>query len=364
MAHGTFLSTESKLRSHPEWIRRYGKLGYNFPVSIEIDPTNRCPLACPHCTWRGLRDEFAGAQLSHEILVETIRDASAVGVRSIVWTGGGEPLLHPDLLPVLQFSSSQGLKNGMFTTAVPMMPSVSEVLVRTLSWIRFHVDGATGKTYSRAHGVGGDVFDRTVDNIACFNSLRRSRGTEVYAGIGSIAIDENLEDLSGLARLAKRLGLDYFQFKHDLTRMRDERYLSWWDQVAVPELDALERDLTDESFSLYYSAGVDYTLHAASERCHAHWLSTAVTADGRVVFCKFLRHRGYPALGNVNDASLKNILTGSRHLELHERITPRNCGVSPCTYSNANLLIDRMMGEGGSDEISSIPVAVMHGDFV
>ena len=111
-------------------------------------------------------------------------------------------------------------------------------------------------------------------------------------------------------------------------------------------MDELSVDLESSSFKLQYSKGVDYGAIDSSAKCHVHHLNTAITADGRVAYCKSLRDVERWSLGNVNTLSLKEIFDGDLHAGLRTSVTPTNCGILPCPLKEANLLINRVVSTG------------------
>lgn len=72
-----------KLAAHPEWLARYLEQGFNYPITLEIDPTNVCPLDCGYCVWKDFRySENNG--LDPQTLKRVVREAAALGVKSII----------------------------------------------------------------------------------------------------------------------------------------------------------------------------------------------------------------------------------------------------------------------------------------
>lgn len=182
------------------WVQQYLVAGSNYPITLEIDATNKCPLDCPHCIWKDFRERVNSLQ--PEALLRVVREAKDIGVRSIHWTGGGDPLAHPTILQAVQLATSLGIKSGMFTSAVAMTPKVAEVLLANLSWVRVHVDGATRESYAIAHRVVGQVFDRVVENLAYFTKRRSETGSQISIGIGTVALEFNLSEAPALAGLS------------------------------------------------------------------------------------------------------------------------------------------------------------------
>lgn len=352
-----------KLSAHKDWVIKYLKQGYQYPVTLEIDPTNRCPLNCPHCVWSEYRSVKHDA-LKSEVLVRVVEEAAGLGVKSFIWTGGGEPLSNPATLAGIFFADQLGIKNAMFTTGVLLTKRATDFLTGTLSWVRFHLDGASAKSYARRHRVPESLFLQVIDNILYFNRRRKDSGSKTFAGIGTVALADNLEEVSDLARLTKGLGLDFFQYKHDLTQMRDPDYLNWWDGTVVPRLDQLSRELEDVNFKLQYSRGLDYSAPNKNIVCHVRQMITAITADGRVSFCKSLRDNETVSLGNVNNQSLRSIFTGEKSRQLQRTINPLNCGVFPCPNKEANLLLQSLASTRNLDDLNFLGSGTDNEDFI
>lgn len=255
------------------------------------------------------------------------------------------------------------MKNGIFTSAVSMTPKISEKLLRSVSWVRFHVDGANARTYAETHRVSEKVFDAVIRNISYLTRRKAEKASPISAGIGAVAHEKNLEETIALGKLAKQLGLDYFQYKHDLTRMRDPHYLQWWNESVVPVMDTLNREIGGNSFVVQYSQGVDYSEIDKSPKCHVHHLSTAITAIGDVVYCKSLRDNKPWTLGNIHQNSLKEIFDGERQRQLSAIVTPITCGILPCPYKEANEMMEQLVQSGSLALLGEVE-AIEHQEFI
>src|ERR1043166_183267 len=108
------------------------------PYSVEIDPTNQCPIACSYCIWADMRERQV-ACLSESVLIRLINDLIELRVAGIVFTGGGEPLSHPFTRSAISQAKSGGISVGLFTSGVPMSPRMCAVILPHLSWIRFNL---------------------------------------------------------------------------------------------------------------------------------------------------------------------------------------------------------------------------------
>lgn len=233
-----------------------------------------------------------------------------------------------------------------------------------MSWVRFHLDGSSADTYSRVHQVPKSVYYKVIENIGNFTKRKKEKGSKISIGIGSVALYENFSEVSELARLTKRLGLDYFQYKHDLTQMTNSEYMTWWNSDVTTMLQELSCELESSTFKLQFSNNINYEVPDLSPFCHIHHMNTAITADGRVGYCKSLRNNFEWSLGNINNSSLKSILDSDKHIQLKKKIIPATCGVFPCPYKQSNILIEMIKQNGNIKILAETGQKNEHSEFI
>lgn len=82
---------------------------------LQIDLTDECPLFCTHCS-----NSSGPSRETHfpiNKLLEIIKEGAALGVRSIVYSGG-EPLCYPQLSEALSTAQCFRIETIMFTTGI------------------------------------------------------------------------------------------------------------------------------------------------------------------------------------------------------------------------------------------------------
>ncbi len=87
----------------------YGRLSADFPSQIILDTTEVCNLACIHCPHPEFKKSphYAGRTLGAELnakVVEEVRDHGKGITQYIRYTGEGEPLIHPGIFPILDYT--------------------------------------------------------------------------------------------------------------------------------------------------------------------------------------------------------------------------------------------------------------------
>jgi MoaA/NifB/PqqE/SkfB family radical SAM enzyme len=268
-------------------------------------------------------------------IVESCADA---GIKAIVFSGGGEPLLHPKISDAIRLARKLGLDIGLFTNGLLLNGDVAQTIAECCDWMRINLAAVTPDVYVKYHGVDYINFEKVKKNLSDFNTLVKDSKSKTIVGIGATINYENISEVAKLTIFANQTGCKYFQIKHDFGLLEDFAYLLWWDNTVVPLMKMIERKYTSEQFTIDYSSTTDYSREPLSTHCYVHHLATAIIASGDVVFCKRLRHKTDWYLGNAKKQPLKKIFADKINKELCKVIVPQNCGVT-CPYLELNDFI-------------------------
>jgi MoaA/NifB/PqqE/SkfB family radical SAM enzyme len=121
------------MRHRRTW--RYLSGEFIYPINIEFSPSGVCNTNCKKCFYRQENFALKGWEKVYfdferfELLVRELREFK---VKSISWTGGGEPTMHPQFKEMTKLANTYGIEQGLFTNALKPIdydPSV-------FTWIR------------------------------------------------------------------------------------------------------------------------------------------------------------------------------------------------------------------------------------
>ena len=103
-----------------------------------IEVTDVCDFACPGCYRQQVAGHAALAQIEADVLaVRRLTNCDRIAI------AGGEPLLHPRILEVVEFIARQGLKPLLLTHGERLTPDLARQLRKAgLVRIQLHVDSA------------------------------------------------------------------------------------------------------------------------------------------------------------------------------------------------------------------------------
>jgi radical SAM protein with 4Fe4S-binding SPASM domain len=173
---------------------------------IQWHITNLCNLRCRHCyqvdftkgqdlDWDGLRD-VSGNILS---ALQTWED------RACIHLTGGEPLLKPELFPLLEHLDHQPEVEelGLITNSLLLNDETLDRLaaIRKFKTVKISLDGAAPPVHDRIRSAGN--FERVVEKIF----LVRQRGV-FDLNLMFTVMRSNLESLPAFLRLGEELRVD------------------------------------------------------------------------------------------------------------------------------------------------------------
>lgn len=178
-----------------EWDRR-GREGDpgGFPLHLDIDPTNRCNLACVMCPrtvyLREGRSEWAPGGLGDmdfALYEGLILGSAPLGLKSVKLNFLGEPLLHPRIADMVRLASGSGLWVMLNTNAQLLTRDMSrELLEAGLTDVFFSFDSPYPEEYERIRR--GADYNRTLSNIRGFMEEKERLGKKAVQTRASMVL--------------------------------------------------------------------------------------------------------------------------------------------------------------------------------
>lgn len=144
-----------------------------FPITVSIETTNECNMACSTCPQPFLSGGkgYMSMDLSKKIIDECSEQPS---LTNIVFTGFGEPLLHPQLIDMSRYAQTRGIPyTKMYTNCVLLNKENTEKLIRESGFdeITFSLNAPTQELYKRMKNSSS--YQAEVENIEYFLKRRK-----------------------------------------------------------------------------------------------------------------------------------------------------------------------------------------------
>lgn len=106
---------------------RYLKEGYTtFPLVMNLEVTDKCPLNCPYC-YKDLEREN---ELDVNFLNKILMEFAARGGKSVLFSGG-EPLLYPYIIDAIETCTRHGIKSSLSTSGYGLNEEMAKKLLKS-----------------------------------------------------------------------------------------------------------------------------------------------------------------------------------------------------------------------------------------
>lgn len=318
-----------------------------YPVTVEIDPSNACNHDCIWCTFELYRSKSKD-MMPREILMQLVQDLADNGVKAIIWTGGGEPLLNPATMDAVKLAAKLGLDMGMATNGALLDKHKCETLVDTHTYVRISLDAAKARTHKSTHRPtsGRNDFKKIVENMRMLARMKKEKGSNVSLGASLLVHPKNYKEIYDAAKLVKEIGFDFFQIKPVVMYRGKQLPKKVFKQAE--SLAKKAQQLSDDKFTVHY---ITYKFKDITDEkgdygrtykeCLGHPFMCSVGADCNVYLCCHLRGMPMFSFGSLKEQRFKEIWEGKQRQEAIKRIDFRLCQPL-CKAHEYNKLLDYM----------------------
>jgi MoaA/NifB/PqqE/SkfB family radical SAM enzyme len=176
---------------------------------FQIESAIACNLRCVMCPWREITKNVENQGLMSQEIWEFIQPHLS-DIKSIDFTGGGEPLLQPRLSEWIADAHTAGCETGFLSNGLLLKKeTLEQILDAGIDWICISIDGADAGMYETIR-IGSN-FERVCQNVANIAELRS--GNKPRTMINFVLMDMNFHQVEDIVRLSANLGVDQLNFK-------------------------------------------------------------------------------------------------------------------------------------------------------
>ncbi|HEX6134673.1 MAG TPA: TIGR04053 family radical SAM/SPASM domain-containing protein [Longimicrobiales bacterium] len=170
------------------------------PFLVIWEVTRACDLACLHCRAEAVTQRNP-LELSTEQGRKLMDDVRRFGRPLFVLTGG-DPLKRPDVVELVEYGTSIGLRMAMTPSGTPLMtePVLHRLKAAGLSRLAVSLDGSSARIHDAFRGVAGS-------HAWTIRMLEVARGIGLTTQVNTTVSMHNLEDFDALCDLMVSLGI-------------------------------------------------------------------------------------------------------------------------------------------------------------
>jgi len=332
---------------------------WQAPRVLTFMMTYRCNLRCTMCWQWGEQGLFHELSKEHEIqqldlatLRSVIEDVAQDGTGVFLW--GGEPFLHRDIMPFVEFIKSKGMYCSINTNGTYLPRDSRRLTELGVDAIMVSVDGPR-EVHDRIRGMQGS-FQKIADGVKAVREARNGNGRKPEIVVNTTISPGNQDVLLETYKTVEAMGADrmilsQLWFTNEQIGKANEAYFrekfsahapSWRGFVAdVSVLDTQriadqmgEMSLLKSPMELRFLPDLhpgqvrDYYQKPSEafgkSRCLVPWLEAEILPNGEVTPCS---DRPDLIMGNVKKSRFRDIWNNDQYQQFRRAM--REDGLFP-----------------------------------
>jgi len=360
------------------------------PWTLKVEPTPVCDIHCHTCPY-GVANQL---QISNFIELKRQGLAASVGLpidtvmgiledierggntRGIHWSGGGEPLIWPHILPAIK-RSAEFAKVSIQTNGNKLDRLMADTeALRAVQLMSVSIYGDSDETYRQVTGVG--AFSRVRQNVQDMVALRNKLGLSMTINAKILVTPRNYQGLFRTLETFRGLGVDTLSIRETQNYnigSQEERAES----VELTEdqkselLGEIENNWAQDNLLARFGAtlkrGSGHKL-ASTTHCfnaiHSH--TATVNPEGEVYLGDPESGLAEYCIGNVVRARWSQVWGSPRHKEVVSAMDRKqqlgHCPLDLCRHHIANTAVDNQISSGRAIDIDPEQVMENFGAFL
>lgn len=319
-----------------------------YPIYLEISPVGACNHRCSFCAVDYIG--YKSTMINHNILKERLHEMASLGIKSIMYAGEGEPMLHKKIHQIVKDTNEAGIDVSFTTNATVISDAfIEEALPRT-SWIKVSINAGKPDTYAKIHGTKEKDFFRVIDNLKKLVEARNNKSGKCVIGGQILLLPDNFNEIKELAYLSRdEIGLDYLVIK-PYSQHHSSNTSKYKDIDYIPFLNLKEElvKINNSKFNVVFRENTMIKTSSAPKysKCMATpFLWAYIMSDGSVYGCSaFLLDKRFE-YGNINATKFKDIWQGDLRKENFEYVRDQldisECRKN-CRMDEANIYLNNI----------------------
>lgn len=307
-----------KLYYHLDRVAEFQKNKDCFPLYMEVSPVGLCNHRCIFCAYDYI--EYPNRKLDKERFLHFIEEVSQCGLRSMLYAGEGEPLIHPDIATFVQYTKKNNIDAGMFSNGAFLKEKLAQNLLPYLTFLRFSFNGGNAPTYARTHRVSEKVFETVVKNITYATNFRTQNNLKVDLGSQFVLLPENKDSLLDAIKTMKEAGVDFISVKPFVFQNENQQYQGGqvFNMAEIKDLVKEAQKYSSDTFKVIFRENAFENSHKERDYKHCRGCSfiTVLNSAGDLATCLPYWDKQDFVYGNIYKNSFVEIWKGQKRKDI------------------------------------------------
>ncbi|MDA3967415.1 radical SAM protein [Helicobacter sp. WB40] len=355
-----FILDSHKLHYHLQRVAEFEKRGDCYPIYMEVSPVGLCNHRCIFCAYDYI--DYPNRHLDKDRFLSFLDEASSLGIKSILYAGEGEPLIHKNIAEFVEKSKEVGIDCGMFSNGELLSEKLVQKLLPNLTFLRFSFNGGDAQTYAKIHKPskrntyawgGAFLMDKVLKNIEYATSFRNKEKLEVDLGSQFVLLKENKDSLISAISNLKNAGVDFVSVKPFVFQNEEQKYDKNNGFILLDEIRDLIKEAKsyeDSNFSVIFRENA--FLNKEKERNYSHCYGcnfiTTLNSAGDIATCLPYWDKEEFVYGNIYKESFYEIWNGEKRKKIKRFLeNDLNCKKCPtnCRPNAINEFLDDILNK-------------------
>jgi cyclic pyranopterin phosphate synthase len=334
-----------KLHYHPARVAQWLEAGNEwekaksvYPLYWEITTSAACNHRCTFCSVDAIG--YPAILIDEAVIRDRMAEAKRLGVKSVMFAGTGEPLVHKRIDAINQSAVASGLDTA-FTTNGVLLDRLQSLHYAT--WVKVSLNAGSPETYAAVHQTDVKDWDKVWAGIR--NAVKRKGNCTL--GVQCVVLPENVYEMRALASMCADAGVDYLVLKPDSQgTFSITRKYEGVDYTKMRNYLEGVREFNSDTFKVIYrgaSMNEEIKREHSFKKCDAtpvFW--TYTMADGRMFSCSAHLMDERFCIGNINEKSFRDVWEGEgrrANWELMRGFNIKACRLN-CRMAKANKYLE------------------------
>ena len=193
------------------------------PAYFHLDISNSCNMNCSYCWFhsktasdKDYSKEWKKQQIKLNTFKKLVDDLHELKTKLILFSGAGEPLIHQNIIEMVNYVKKKGMILQLFTNALLLDKDYAKKFVDSdLDEIYCSISAANGNTYRKLHPSSGKNEFETIEKNIIFLSKYKKKQNKTNSKIIIIEVINSLNYNEALEMLgwAKKVGANAIRFQ-------------------------------------------------------------------------------------------------------------------------------------------------------
>jgi MoaA/NifB/PqqE/SkfB family radical SAM enzyme len=317
------------------------------PVELQFIISDLCNQDCYFCAYRsetglsarrfvewkdGRRNHNPNRMIHRAKAVEILEDAYSLGVRSVIFTGGGEPTVHPDHLMLFSYAMELGFECSLNTNGLLLRKGWEDVYPK-FKYIRFSIDAGCAEDYAKVRNVPAHQYDTVMRNLEEVVEQCAPEGCVV--GTGYVITPNNYEALIPGIRAIRDTGAAYVRLASMQSTLQARPFVD-----VMPEIEKLLEAAEYQGTKDFQVIDLfDLTLgkKAAEPFCGMQQFVLYIGGNLKVYRCCYTAYEDIGEIGDLSDQTFAEWFGSEKKEKAIGEFDARSCRVCPLEHKNETI---------------------------